>query len=72
MGWWDAEADGSSFAEEETGLVWGDDPADILGDALTKIITAFIRDIGRKPTEEELVAGMRFSAQPAIDLYRGA
>lgn len=61
MGWWRAGADGSSLHAEETGLVWGDGPADILDDAIGKIIAEFREAYGRKPTRAELEAGLKFS-----------
>jgi hypothetical protein len=61
MGWWRAGEDGSSLHAEETGLVWGDGPADIMDDALDKIVAEFRQDWGRKPSRIELEAGLRFS-----------
>lgn len=67
MGYWNAKADGSSLHTEDTGMVWGDHPADILDDAIDKIVRVFLEDIGRKPTVDELVAGMKFSASVLDD-----
>jgi hypothetical protein len=61
MGWWRAGRDGSSLHAEETGLVWGDGPADILDDAIDRIVAEFQRDYGRKPSRDELEAGLKFS-----------
>jgi hypothetical protein len=61
MGWWRAGKDGSSLHREETGLVWGDGPADIMDDAIDKIVAEFQRDYGRKPSRDELTAGLLFS-----------
>ena len=69
MGYWNTNPDGASLLSEDTGMVWGDAPADILGEAIDQIIAVFIEDIGRKPTEAELVAGMKFSAGTSIRYY---
>jgi hypothetical protein len=61
MGWWRAGKDGSSLHAEDTGLVWGDGPADILDDAIEAIVAEFTGAYGRKPTQEELKAGLLFS-----------
>jgi hypothetical protein len=61
MGWWRAGADGSSLHAEETGLVWGDGPADIMDDAIDKITDEFQAAYGRKPSRIELEAGLQFS-----------
>ncbi|BBX30480.1 hypothetical protein B7435_16735 [Mycolicibacterium peregrinum] len=64
MGWWNTTAEGDSFAVDSA-LVWGDGPADLMGDALQKIIEEFGEAWDRPPTMEELTAGLRFSA-PAL------
>ena len=61
MGWWRAGKDGSSLHLEETGLVWGDSVADIMDDAIDRIVQEFSAEGGRRPTEEELKAGLLFS-----------
>lgn len=68
MGWWHAHADGGSLAPEDTGLVWGDEPADAIDAALDRIDKAFREYYGRPPTYAELKAGLAFSAYPR---YRG-
>lgn len=68
MGWWDTNKQGESFAKEpEVEMLWGDAPADILDDAIVNIVKVFQRDLGRKPTVDELIAGMRFSAPVILD-----
>lgn len=62
MGWWKQDTEGHSFVEESE-LRWGDGPADIMGPALGAIFTQFQEKYGRKPTEEELKAGLMFSAR---------
>jgi hypothetical protein len=54
MGYWDATT------EEEHPLIWGDTPADIMGIALDGITAAFLVDVGREPTDAEILAGVRF------------
>lgn len=61
MGWWRAGSDGSSLHAEETGLVWGDGPADILDDAIDKISAEFRAAYDRSPSRAELEAGLLFS-----------
>ena len=61
MGYWRQGEDGSSLHREETGLVWGDAPADIVDLAIGEIIIAFERDMGRKPLKAEIEAGIKFS-----------
>lgn len=68
MGWWDTNKDGESFAKEpDVEMVWGDAPADILDDAIVKIVHTFQQALGRKPTIDELIAGMRFSAPVILE-----
>jgi hypothetical protein len=62
MGWWNSAPGGESLMPYETGLMWGDGPADIMDRAIEEIAVAFKRDLGRPPTLDELVAGLRFSA----------
>lgn len=59
MGWWSSGEDGASFANSE--LIWGDGPADIMDNALDKIVKEFQEDWQRKPTRKELIAGLLFS-----------
>lgn len=61
MGWWRAGRDGSSLHLEETGLVWGDGPADIMDDAIDQIAAEFRAAYGRKPSRIELEAGLLFA-----------
>lgn len=49
MGWW-AAGEG----------VWGDEPADVLDDALDKIVAQFRTEWKRDPTYAELEYGVRF------------
>lgn len=45
----------------EDGEVWGDSPADIMGDAVAQMIAVFTRDMGRLPTKVELLQGIYFT-----------
>jgi len=66
MGYWTTARDGTSFAldlhADGTPLTWGDGPADLMDEALRQILEVFKEDIGRPPSIEELIAGLRFSA----------
>ena len=62
MGYWNQGADGSSLHTEETGLIWGDSPADVFDAAIGDAVQNFHRrQLGAEPTEEELTAGGQFS-----------
>ena len=61
MGWWNATRDGSSLIPHETGLMWGDEAADILDDALERISELFDDELGRDVTTGELRAGLEFA-----------
>lgn len=70
MGYWEQNENGVSFAQSrnhET-LIWGDQPADILGAALKEIISVFERDKGRLPTENEIKAGLLFSLPTTLKM----
>lgn len=66
MGYWKQSEQGASL-QTEGDLIWGDQPADIMGDALEKIISVFEQDVGRPPTETEVKAGLLFSLRVALD-----
>ncbi len=80
MGYWSTTPSGESFADDDT-HVWGDQPADIMDNALDEIRKIFQFDVGRPPTDTELLAGFLFSAQMEVpvsvattlrkDKYRG-
>lgn len=72
MGYWKMAGASSVLfesvpAEEITGA-WGDNPADIIGDAIDAIVFAFEEDLGRKPTKQEIVNGLMFSLNVRDDL----
>jgi hypothetical protein len=48
-------------------MVWGDAPADSMDHALIEIIATFRRDVGRAPSLDELLAGLKFSAKTALE-----
>ena len=60
MGWWDANPRGG-LAIDDTGIVWGDGPADILDNAIDAINREFKEVWGRSVTLAELKAGFAFS-----------
>ena len=60
MGYWSQGEAGDSF-NMDSDLVWGDAPADVMDEAIDKIVRIFQEDVGRLPTQNELVAGVRFS-----------
>ncbi|KKN75215.1 hypothetical protein LCGC14_0382140 [marine sediment metagenome] len=66
MGYWKHGEDGESFALDSE-LIWGDSPADIMGNALKEIISVFQRDRDRLPTEAEIKAGLLFSLRTALE-----
>lgn len=67
MGWWRADKEGHSLLLEETGMVWGDRPADLMGDALIEIFRSFLEEWERKPTMDELMGGLIFSARTLLE-----
>jgi hypothetical protein len=66
MGWWTATEDGGSFATSGN-LVWGDSVADIMDEALEKIVKDFQDVYGRKPTQAELISGLLFSMPTTLE-----
>ena len=58
MGWWNVK--------EEHTLIWGDEPADAMGEALEEIFKIFHREFNRTPTEFELKEGLMFGARPLL------
>lgn len=54
MGYWGSEEDGS-------GLIWGDQPADIVDEAISEIVATFRQDWNRNPTLQEIIDGLAFS-----------
>jgi len=50
MGYW----------ESNDGL-WGDQPADVMGDALREVVVSFLRDVRRLPTRQEIRDGLEFT-----------
>ena len=61
MGWWTAGEGGESLLNPgSTELAWGDTPADIMDEAVDKIIAAFEDYLERNPTKTEIRAGLEF------------
>lgn len=69
MGYWTTDANGNSgvFDDIEGDLVWGDQPADIVDDALDKVLATFVHDMGRLPTQAEIIAGLKFSLPTLLE-----
>lgn len=69
MGYWDQNEEGNSFATADSGeeMLWGDQPADIIGNALDEVKWVFIKDLGRLPTLKEVMAGITFSTRVGLD-----
>lgn len=65
MGYWTGTVIGDTAGK---GLVWGDQPADIIDDAVERAINVFQEDIGRLPTKEELREGLEFYLRVRDDL----
>ena len=65
MGYWKQNEEGHSL-QCEGDMIWGDQPADIMGAALKEIIDVFQRDQERLPTEAEIKAGLLFSLRVAL------
>lgn len=64
MGYWEMGEGGGSFVagdDPENQMMWGDEPADIVGEALQKIKVAFLRDLGRMPSRKEIINGLKFT-----------
>lgn len=62
MGWWTQDEEGHSFATADGGeMIWGDGPADLMGEAVASITQEFQQYEGRNPTKAELRAGLEFT-----------
>jgi hypothetical protein len=65
MGYWEQNEQGHSFAERDDAdkepLIWGDQPADAVDNAIQQIVAVFVKDIGRLPSRAEMMAGLTFS-----------
>lgn len=70
MGWWTQNTEGHSFTTNEDGteLWWGDAPADALDNAIDEIVAAFEGSFGRRPTKDEVRAGLEFSLGGSEDV----
>lgn len=68
MGYWETNREGVSFAASEgPQMIWGDAPADVMGDAVDAIVQTFTADVGRPPTKDEIRAGLEFNLGPRTD-----
>ncbi len=54
MGYWSIEAPKNDYC-------WGDQPAEIMDDAITEIMKVFKEDVGRLPNVFELQEGLKGS-----------
>lgn len=70
MGYWRSAPNGASFAQDSD-LVWGDHPADIMDDAIERIVGAFLEDVERVPKIDEIRAGLEFSLGIYEEKYNG-
>jgi hypothetical protein len=62
MGWWTQNEQGHSFATAAGAeMVWGDSVADILDGAIAEIADEFEQQYNRRPTKDEVRAGLEFS-----------
>jgi hypothetical protein len=72
MGWWEHGPEGHSFVrssdDDKNLMMWGDGPADIIGGAIRQIKIEFLRDLGRMPSQDEIIAGIKFSTAVLDDL----
>lgn len=72
MGWWEQGRDGSSFTrtseDDSSLLMWGDGPADLVDGLLYDLKIEFLRDLGRMPSKQEIIAGLKFSTRVLDDL----
>jgi len=70
MGWWsinNIEEGGIDWSEQGKSLYNGDSPADILGDAINKVIKEYQRAWNRKPYTEEIQAAWNFVARDVLE-----
>lgn len=68
MGWWSiTDKDGGISTLGNIGLYGGDDPSDVIGSALKKIIKQYEDEFGRKPYVEEIQAAWNFSTRSFFD-----
>lgn len=66
MGWWNASENGVSLHMEDTGLIWGDEVADITDELVDISRETFRLDHGREPSQDELVRKV-LATQPWVD-----
>jgi hypothetical protein len=57
MGWWEQGSD----------IVIGDEPADIVGEMMEKLVDAYKQDLHRKPTVREIEANLMFVLGAHLD-----
>ena len=68
MGWWSiTDESGGISPYGNVGLCNGDGPADILDDAIERVIKEYEESWGRKPYIEELQAAWNFSTRVVFE-----
>lgn len=70
MGYWESASNGASFAQDSN-LIWGDAPADVMDDAIERVVGVFLEDLGRVPKIDEIRAGLEFSLGIYEETYNG-
>jgi hypothetical protein len=72
VGWWTQNENGASFAHARAEeMLWGDGPADVMGDAIQRVVEEFTAGTGRPPTKSEVIAGLVFSLAVLDELPDG-
>ena len=61
MGWWQIGKSGENMGNRATGLLWGDQMADIMDSALARMSAVYKAAWGRAPEADEFRAGLEFS-----------
>ena len=67
MGYWRTTQAGESLQLDETGLIWGDQPADMIDDGMERLIARLYLEKHRLPTVGELDA-LKFGADKPAEL----
>lgn len=62
MGWWDIEENGKQITQ-------GDEPYDIMGEAFDQVVKCYQKNLGRKPTLDELSKTMEIVLASGSDIY---
>jgi hypothetical protein len=65
MGYWPM---GFTKEDPDNQMMWGDEPADAVAEAISKIKIAFVRDLGRMPSQREIIEGFKFTTDVLDEL----